>query len=243
VLLILFIALRRYHTRHATQTDGVGRGGRRPGAGRPRGRRDKRTVLMELLPELEETDQQMPLYRLLARIADESEDIRYRDALSIACLPYLHSRLVSNMVVKPAYLMSDDELQQVRAAEIQHEKEIAPRARPSPFGQAEMTLSPTERAALRQQWLAEIDAEIERRQAAALEVAGGDPREQLLAVLEQMGQTDAGCPRLDQTLGGRKGAALTASRQMVCRERLLRPLSLRCHDRCDRCPSFASSVP
>jgi hypothetical protein len=27
------------------------------------------------------------------------------------------------MVVKTAYLMSDDELQQVRAAEIQHEKE------------------------------------------------------------------------------------------------------------------------
>jgi len=51
-----------------------------------------------------------------------------------------------------------------------------------------MTLSPTERAALRAQWLAEIDAEIERRRAAALEAAGGDPREPLLAVLEQMGQ-------------------------------------------------------
>jgi hypothetical protein len=88
------------------------------------GRRDKRTVLMELLPALDESDRQLPLYRLLTRIADESEDIRYRDALSIACLPYLHSRLVSNMVVKPAYLMSDDELQQVRDAEIQHEKEL-----------------------------------------------------------------------------------------------------------------------
>ena len=79
---------------------------------------------MELLPALDESDRQLPLYRLLTRIADESEDIRYRDALSIACLPYLHSRLVSNMVVKPAYLMSDEELQQVRAAEIQHEKEL-----------------------------------------------------------------------------------------------------------------------
>jgi hypothetical protein len=87
------------------------RGGRRPNAGRPKGPRDKRTVLMELLPKLDESDRQLPLYRLLTRIADESEDIRYRDALSIACLPYLHSRLVSNMVVKPAYLMSDDELQ------------------------------------------------------------------------------------------------------------------------------------
>jgi hypothetical protein len=100
------------------------RGGKRPNAGRPKGRRDKRTVLMELLPAQDESDRQLPFYRLLTRIADESEDIRYRDALSIACLPYLHSRLVSNMVVKPAYLMSDDELQQVRDAEIQHEKEL-----------------------------------------------------------------------------------------------------------------------
>jgi hypothetical protein len=45
-------------------------------------------------------------------------------SMSIACLPYLHSRLVSNMVVKPAYMMSDEELQEVRAAEIQHEKEL-----------------------------------------------------------------------------------------------------------------------
>jgi hypothetical protein len=79
---------------------------------------------MELLPELEETDQQMPLYRLLARIADESEDIRYRDALSIACLPYLHSRLISNLTAKPAYLMSDEELEQTRAAVIEHQKQL-----------------------------------------------------------------------------------------------------------------------
>jgi hypothetical protein len=38
-------------------------------------------------------------------------------------LALLAHRLVSNMVVKPAYLMSDEELQQVRAAEIQHKKE------------------------------------------------------------------------------------------------------------------------
>ena len=49
-------------------------------------------------------------------------------------------------------------------------------------------LAPTERAAQRQQWQTGVKAEIERRQAAALEAAGGDPRKQLLAVLEQMGQ-------------------------------------------------------
>ena len=57
-----------------------------------------------------------------------------------------------------------------------------------------MTLSPTERAALRQQWLAEIDAEIERRQAAALEAAGGDPGAQLLAKLAEMGERMRAAP-------------------------------------------------
>jgi hypothetical protein len=57
-----------------------------------------------------------------------------------------------------------------------------------------MTLSSTERAALRAQWLAEIDAEIERRQAAALEAAGGDPRAQLLAKLAEMGKRMRAAP-------------------------------------------------
>jgi len=51
-----------------------------------------------------------------------------------------------------------------------------------------MTLSTTERAALRAQWLAEIDAEIERRRQAVVEAAGGDPRQQLLAKLTEMGE-------------------------------------------------------
>ena len=84
------------------------RGSARPGAGRKPGSRNKGTVLAEVLPKLAEPDQQLPSYRLLGRIADETEDIRYRDALSVACLPYLHARPRSNMVVKPAYLMSDN---------------------------------------------------------------------------------------------------------------------------------------
>jgi hypothetical protein len=103
---------------------GTGKGGARRGAGRPPGRRDKRTVLMELLPKLAAEDRPLPLYRLLARIAGESEDIRYRDALCVQVLPYLHSRLTSNLSVKPAYLMSDEELQEVEAAEIEHEKQL-----------------------------------------------------------------------------------------------------------------------
>jgi hypothetical protein len=49
------------------------RGGKRENAGRPEGRRDKRTVLMDLLPKLDESDRQLPLYRLLARAGARPE--------------------------------------------------------------------------------------------------------------------------------------------------------------------------
>jgi hypothetical protein len=101
------------------------RGGARPGAGRKPGSRNKRTVLAEVLPKLAAPDQQLPLYRLLDRIADETEDIRYRDALSIACLPYLHSRPVSNLTAKPPHLMSDEELKATLDAEIEHQRQLA----------------------------------------------------------------------------------------------------------------------
>jgi hypothetical protein len=38
----------------------------------------------------------------------------------------------------------------------------------------------------RAQWLADLDAEIERRRRAVVEAAGGDPRQQLLAKLTEM---------------------------------------------------------
>jgi hypothetical protein len=106
-----------------TKPTGIGRGGRRAGGRRP-GVKNKKTVLAELLPKLEEADQELPLYGLLRRIADENLDPKYRDLLRIACLPFLHARLRSDMLVKPAYLMSDEELQQVRAAEMEHEKQL-----------------------------------------------------------------------------------------------------------------------
>jgi hypothetical protein len=51
-----------------------------------------------------------------------------------------------------------------------------------------MMLSPTERVALHAQWLAEIDAEIERRRDAAMTTDSGDPRAVLLAQLAVMGE-------------------------------------------------------
>jgi hypothetical protein len=118
-----------YHTgAMATKSQGVGRGGKRRGAGRPAGSRNKRTVLMEILPQLEKQDRQLPLYRLLNRIADESLDARYRDVLSIACLPFLHSRLSPSLSAKPPYLMSDAELDETLKAQEAHEKQVRRRA-------------------------------------------------------------------------------------------------------------------
>jgi hypothetical protein len=84
-----------------TKARGIGRGGVRRGAGRPPGARNKRTVLTEILPQLAAQDRQLPLYRLLDRIADESLDARYRDVLCIQVLPFLHSRLRSDLTAKP----------------------------------------------------------------------------------------------------------------------------------------------
>ena len=69
-----------------TKPRGVDRGGYRPGAGRPKGSRGKHKLdeLAELLPKLAEPDRQLPLYRLLDWIADESLDPKYRDVFSIA---------------------------------------------------------------------------------------------------------------------------------------------------------------
>jgi hypothetical protein len=57
-----------------------------------------------------------------------------------------------------------------------------------------MTLSAAERAALTQQWFAEIEAEIERRETAKFDLAGGDPRQQLLDKLAEMGDRMRSAP-------------------------------------------------
>jgi hypothetical protein len=101
------------------------RGGKRPGAGRPKGNRSKRVVLAELLPKLEAEDAELPLYRLLRRIRDPAVDEKYRDVLAISCLPFLHPRMHSDLRAKPFYLMSPEEIEQVEQAQIEHEKQVA----------------------------------------------------------------------------------------------------------------------
>jgi hypothetical protein len=48
-----------------TQSRGLGRGGPRHGGGRPKGSKNKRTVLTEVLLKLEAADRELPLYALL----------------------------------------------------------------------------------------------------------------------------------------------------------------------------------
>lgn len=65
------------------------------------------------------------MYQLLDRIADPALDPKYRDFLCIACLPYLHSRMPSVMLVKPPHLMSDQELAETRRVMLEHRKQTA----------------------------------------------------------------------------------------------------------------------
>jgi hypothetical protein len=109
----------------ARKTKGFSNGGRRPGAGRPKGSRGKLTVLAEMLPKLAAEDAELPLYRLLRRIRDPDVDERYRDVLAIATLPFLHPRMRSDLTAKPFFMMSPEELNQVEQAELEHEKQVA----------------------------------------------------------------------------------------------------------------------
>jgi hypothetical protein len=66
---------------------------------------------------------------LLRRAADPSLDPRYVDQLNIALLPFLHPKPRSDLTAKPLFMMSDQELQQCREAEVEHARQVA-RGRP-----------------------------------------------------------------------------------------------------------------
>lgn len=89
-----------------TKSRGIGRGGARPNAGRRRGGKNRHRFLAEILPKVEAEDLELPLYRLLRRQADPELDERYRDALAIATLPFMHPKPPSTLACKPPFLMS-----------------------------------------------------------------------------------------------------------------------------------------
>jgi hypothetical protein len=96
----------------------------------------------------------------------------------------LGSRLASNLTAKPLYLMSDQELQEVEAAELAHEKELR---KGRGHLHLKVMLTPAERAAKRAAWLIRIRAEIRRRQTLSLGAVVGDPRKELLDKLAEIG--------------------------------------------------------
>jgi hypothetical protein len=65
-------------------------GGRRPGAGRPRGSRNK--VQTALIEAAVAGNALSPLAYLLAILNDPAADVRRRDACAIAAAPFVHAR-------------------------------------------------------------------------------------------------------------------------------------------------------
>jgi hypothetical protein len=77
------------------------------------------------LPKIADDNEELPLYVLLRRIRDESLDPKYRDMLRIAVLPYLHPRAFSRLTAKPFFMMTDEELEETRRAELEHERQVS----------------------------------------------------------------------------------------------------------------------
>jgi hypothetical protein len=87
---------------------GEGQGGRRPGAGRPKGALGKRS--RELLAQAKAEGLEMPVARLLRRMNDERLAEDYRDQLAAIVAPYTAPRLSAVSVAKRPAEMTDDEI-------------------------------------------------------------------------------------------------------------------------------------
>jgi hypothetical protein len=108
----------------------MSRGGRRAGAGRPRGSKNKRTIAkISLLPARvhRQAVEQLPLDILLAAMRNEAHPIGLRLAAAAKAAPYFHAR-ISSGPPKASFEMTDHELE----AAIAREKEHHLRADPGP---------------------------------------------------------------------------------------------------------------
>jgi hypothetical protein len=101
----------------------MGRGGRREGAGRPKGSKSKRTISkVSLLPARahRKTVEAMPLDILLTAARDQAQPIEIRLAAAKAAAPYFHAR-ISGGPPKASFEMSDAELETAIAREKEHQ--------------------------------------------------------------------------------------------------------------------------
>ena len=94
----------------ARKPKGFGHGGLRPGAGRPRGSKNRRTLAV--LEQATAEDLELPLPRLLRRMNDPLLDERYRDALAAIAAPYCHAKQATVTRLKRLSEMTDAELDQ-----------------------------------------------------------------------------------------------------------------------------------
>jgi hypothetical protein len=96
------------HPRHAIT--GEGQGGRRPGAGRPKGSLGRRSRARELLARVKAEVLELPVDRLLRRMNDPTLSEEYRDQLAIALGPYTAPRLSAVTIKKRPNEMTDEEI-------------------------------------------------------------------------------------------------------------------------------------
>jgi hypothetical protein len=100
----------------------MGRGGRRAGAGRPRGSKSKRTIAkVKLLPAQahRQAVADLPLDILMRVARDETQPLELRLAAAKFALPYYHAR-VSSGPPKASFEMTDAELETAIAREKEH---------------------------------------------------------------------------------------------------------------------------
>jgi hypothetical protein len=95
---------------HATKSTGVGRGGKRHGAGRPKGSLGKNSRTRELLAQAKAEALELPVDRLLRRMNDPALAENYKDQLAAILAPYTAPRLTAVAVNKRPAAMSDEEI-------------------------------------------------------------------------------------------------------------------------------------
>jgi hypothetical protein len=101
----------------------MARGGRREGAGRPKGSKSKRTIFrVPLVPARAHRQmvEELPLDILIAAARDKAHPIELRLAAARAAAPYYHAK-VSTGPPKASFEMSDAELEAAIAREEKHQ--------------------------------------------------------------------------------------------------------------------------
>jgi hypothetical protein len=106
-----------------TGGESMSRGGRRAGAGRPRGSKNKRTIARVPLLAARahrQTVEEMPLDILIAAARDKTQPLELRLAAAKAAAPYYHARILGGPP-KASFEMTQSELETAIAREKEHQ--------------------------------------------------------------------------------------------------------------------------